>query len=359
MRCTQLFSLLLVFSFIQQPVAQTPRDEDKGLKDYYAEFFPVGASVGPRSIRGDEAVLILKHFNSLTAENVMKMGPIHPEEDRYNWQPADAIVDFAQENGLRVRGHTLCWHNQTPDWIFVDSRGDQVAKDVLLARLEKHITEVVTRYKGKIYAWDVVNEAINNSGEMYRESPWYEICGKEYITKAFEFAHKADPDALLFYNDYNCEKPEKREWIYQLVKELKEDGVPIHGVGIQGHWSVYEPSEEDIRETIEKFSELGLQIQITELDVSVYMPEGERREIRPDESDEFTPEMETKQVEQYRTIFEVLRDYRDVITGVTFWNVSDKYSWLDFNPVRGRKNYPLLFDENYQPKKAYWEVINF
>lgn len=335
-------------------------EKEKGLKDYYENYFPVGVAVSPRSLEGEEADLIRTHFNSLTAENVMKMGPIHPEENRYNWEPADRIVAFAQENNMLMRGHTLCWHNQAPRWIFKDAEDDTVSKEVLLQRLKDHITEVVTRYKGKVYAWDVVNEVIDdNNSKYYRESMWYKICGDEFIAKAFEWAHAADPDAKLFYNDYNTENPNKRDKIYVMLKKLIEAGVPIHGVGLQAHWHLDDPTEQELRNSIEKFSSLGLEIQITELDVSVYPGESGRREKREDETGEFTPEMELKQMALYKMVFEVFRDQRDKITSVTFWNVSDRYSWLDNFPVRGRKNHPLLFDANLQPKKAYWEVVNF
>jgi endo-1,4-beta-xylanase len=304
--------------------------------------------------------LILREFNGITAENAMKIGPIHPEENRFNWEPADQIVNFAQTNGLRMRGHTLVWHNQTPDWLFQDGQGNPVTKEVLLKRLENHIKAVVTRYKGKIYAWDVVNEVIDdNPAIFYRDSKWYTICGEEFISKAFEFAHAADPDALLFYNDYNTENPAKREKIYKLVKELLDKKIPVHGIGLQGHWSIYEPSEYELRESMQKFSSLGLALQITELDVSVYPSEHSRRDTRPGETGILTEEMLKKQSEQYNMFFRVFREYKNVITGITFWNVSDKRTWLDSFPVRGRKNYPLLFDQELKPKKAYLEVVNF
>jgi endo-1,4-beta-xylanase len=239
--------------------------------------------------------------------------------------------------------------------MFKDSEGKPVSKEILLARLKDHITQVVTHYKGKVYAWDVVNEAIDdNDSNFYRETNWYKICGEEYIAKAFQWAHEADPDAKLFYNDYNTENPVKRDKIYRLLKELLAAGVPVHGIGLQGHWNINNPSEKDLRDAIEKFSSLGLKIQITELDVSVYTSD------KTDPSDHmFTAEREQKQIEKYKMVFRVFRDYKKVITGVTFWNVSDKSSWLDNFPVRGRKNYPLLFDQNLKPKKAYWEVVKF
>ncbi|MCO6477665.1 MAG: endo-1,4-beta-xylanase [Phaeodactylibacter sp.] len=333
---------------------------EKGLKDYYAGYFPIGVAVAPSSFTGQDSALIAREFNSLTAENIMKMGPIHPEEGRYNWEWADRMVAFAEARGMKIRGHTLCWHNQAPGWMFVRENGEPAGKDLLLKRLKEHIFAVAGRYEGKIYAWDVVNEVISDSPEeFYRHSQWYETCGEDYIFKAFEYAHEAAPDALLFYNDYNATQPGKRDKIVKLLRMLIGRGVPVHGMGIQGHWSVFGPSEKDIRDAIEAYSSLGLQVQVTELDVSIYPPESGRRAKRPDEPEEFTPELEQKQAEQYRMFFEVFRDYKDVISGVTFWNVSDHHSWLDNFPVRGRKNYPLLFDENRERKKAYEGVVDF
>ncbi|GAB3986548.1 endo-1,4-beta-xylanase [Spirosoma daeguense] len=333
---------------------------DPTLKEAYKNYFPIGVAVAPRNLTGPEADLIRQQFASVTPENAMKMGPIHPEENRYFWRDADAIVDFAQQNKLKVRGHTLCWHNQTPRWFFTDSSGKNVSRDVLLARLKRHITDVVTRYTGKIYAWDVVNEAVPDKGDaIYRPTKFYEIIGEDYLEKAFAYAHEADPDAQLFYNDYNTENPSKRERIYQLVKKLKDKGVPIHGVGLQGHWSIYEPTAQDVSESISRFASLGLKVQITELDVSVYPKEHERRAKKETDTSEFTADMIDKQAANYKILFEVFRKHKGQLTGVTFWNVSDKSSWLDNFPVPGRKDYPLLFDQNYQPKKAYHGVVTF
>jgi endo-1,4-beta-xylanase len=255
----------------------------------------------------------------------------------------------------------LCWHSQAPRWLFIDSAGKTVSRDVLLQRLKEHITTVVSRYKGKIYAWDVVNEAISDKpGEYLRPSPWLQICGAEYIAKAFQWAHEADPGALLFYNDYNEISAVKREKIYRLVKSLKDAGVPIHGVGLQGHWAVNEPSAAQLDSTLKLFSGLGVKMQITELDISVYPKEHDARQRRTADSDTaFSAEKEQRQIEVYKTCFELFRKYKNYITGITFWNISDRHSWLDNFPVQGRKDYPLLFDRDLQPKKAYWEVINF
>lgn len=330
------------------------------LKAAYKNYFPIGVAVAPRNLTGPEADLIRQQFSSLTPENATKMGPIHPEENRYHWNDADAIVDFARQNGLKIRGHNLCWHNQTPRWFFTDSLGKQVSREVLLARMKRHITDVMTRYKGKIYAWDVVNEAVPDTGAgIYRKSRFYEIIGEDYIAKAFEYAHEADPAAMLFYNDYNTESKSKRDRIYQLLRQLKAKGVPIQGVGLQGHWSIYEPSAQDLEESISRFASLGLKIQITELDVSVYPKEHERREKRATDTGGFTAEMNDKQAAHYKMLFDVFRKHKDSITSVTFWNVSDKSSWLDNFPVPGRKDYPLLFDTGLKPKKAFLGVVDF
>lgn len=332
--------------------------KEKGLKDYYKNYFPIGVAVTPANLSGDEAKLILQQFNSLTPENAMKMGPIHPKENEYFWKDADSIVNFAQHHGLKVRGHNLCWHEQTPAWLFKDDKGNLVTKKVLLKRLKDHITTVVKRYKGKIYAWDVVNEAIDDdSTKFLRNSLWYRICGEDYIAKAFEYAHEADPNAILFYNDYNTERPEKRERVYKLLKQLVDAKVPVNAVGLQGHWSIYEPTEKELTQTIKEFSSLGLKVQITELDISIYPWEKNLRKKKPTDVDVFTNQLEQKQIEQYKMAFKVFRKFKNIITGVTFWNISDRHTWLDNYPVPGRKNYPLLFDQNLHPKKAFFEVI--
>ena len=333
----------------------------KGLKDYYNNFFTTGVAVSTRSIKSEEEVqLILQNFKSITPENAMKMGPIHPKENEYNWTDADAIVDFAVQHHLKIRGHNLCWHEQTPNWFFKDSTGNLVTKAVLLQRLKDHITTVVNRYKGKIYAWDVVNEAIDdNPNNFLRNSLFYQVCGEDFITKAFEYAHAADPDAILFYNDYNTERKEKTDRIYTLLKTLKEKGVPLNAVGLQGHWSIFEPTQNELEYTIQKFAWLGLTIQVTEMDLSVYKWEKEPRIKSATDIDILTPELEQQQVEKYKMLFSVFRKYKQYITGITFWNISDRSTWLDTYPVKGRKNYPLLFDTHLQPKKAFWEVVNF
>jgi endo-1,4-beta-xylanase len=333
----------------------------QGLKDYYKNYFTVGVAVSPQALKTDEAQLILQQFNAMTAENAMKMGPIHPKENEYFWAHADSIVAFAQRNKIKLRGHTLCWHNQTAKWMFTDDEGKTVSKEVLLQRLKDHITTVVSRYKGKVYAWDVVNEAISDSRNEYlRQSDWYKICGEEYITKAFQYAHDADPNALLFYNDYNETNPLKREKIFKLVMSLKDAGVPIHGLGLQGHWALTEPSREQLDSALTRYAQLGVTLQITELDVSIYPKEHLASTRKAEEYDQtYSLEKEQKQGEAYKMYFEIFRKHKKSISSVTFWNISDRRSWLDNFPVRGRKDYPLLFDKDLKPKKTYWEVVKF
>jgi len=334
--------------------------DSRGLKDFYKDYFSIGVAVGRRNLSGDEATLIKKHFNSITAENAMKMASIQPLEGKFNWKEADSIVSFAIKNGIKIRGHNLCWHEQAPDWMFIDANGKQAGKELLLERLKTHIDAVVGRYKGKIYAWDVVNEAIDDDDTKFlRNSKWYQICGEDFIVKAFEYAHAADPEAKLYYNDYNTERPQKRVRIFKLLKNLKDKNVPIDGVGLQAHWSIYEPSRQELSDAIQQYASLGLKIQFTELDMSIYPWEKEKRAKKAGETDAYTPDLEQKQIAQYKMVFDTFRKYKNVITNVTFWNISDRGTWLDSYPVIGRKNYPLLFDTKLQPKKAYWEVVKF
>ena len=362
---TQLFKRLLLFSMLLSCMWSLSSytfslaEETKGLKDYYKKYFPIGVAITPADIKGADRQMILQHFNSITAENAMKMGPLHPEENHFYWKNADSIVAFAIANKLKIRGHCLVWHTQAPRWLFRGADGKSVSKEILLERLKNHINTVVSRYKGKIYAWDVVNEVIDDDTAYFRKTPLFEIAGEEFIEQAFRYAHQADPKAILFYNDYNTENPVKREKIYRMLKKLLSRGVPIHGIGLQAHWSVNTPGREELEKSIKMFSSLGLTIQFTELDISVYAGNQGGQIVRGQRDTTaavFTREMEEKQLEKYRMVFEVFRKYKKNISGVTFWNLSDRYSWLD---NRGKKNFPLLFDTHLQPKKAYYEVIRF
>jgi endo-1,4-beta-xylanase len=352
--------IILLMACNNRNNAQAP-DPAKGLKDYYKDYFPIGVSVSPQELKTDEADLVCRQFNSLTAENVMKMGPLHPKEDEYNWKDADSVVAFARRNNMKLRGHALLWHRQTPSWLFAGKDGKQVSREVLLQRIKDHITSVVTRYKNDVYAWDVVNEAISDAKDtFYRPTKFYEICGEEFIAKAFEWAHAADPDAVLFYNDYNEIDPVKRQKIISLVNKLRAAGVPVHAIGLEGHWALNEPSKEQLEKTFSDFASLEIPLQVTELDISVYPKVHNGNEtISRNEDTTYTREKEKLQSAQYKMVFGIFRKYRKFITGVTFWNISDRHSWLDNFPVKGRKDHPLLFDKDLRPKGAYKGVVDF
>jgi endo-1,4-beta-xylanase len=243
--------------------------------------------------------------------------------------------------------------------LFTDAKGDTVSKEVLLARMKSHIQAVMSRYKGKIYAWDVVNEALDDDSTKYmRDSPWLRICGEDYIEKAFQYAHEADPDVLLFYNDYKTEHPERRERIYKLLKRLKDANVPVHGVGLQAHWNLNDPTQQELINTIDRFRSLGLQVQVTELDVSVLPEKKDRDSAWLASPDIYSAELEQQHIDQYEQVFKVFKAYKEHLTGVTFWNLSDKDTWLDQTPsAKGKRNFPLLFDAQLQPKKVFYKVV--
>nr|WP_208414423.1 endo-1,4-beta-xylanase [Paenibacillus castaneae] len=318
----------------------------------FKQSFDIGAAVNPHTII-QAGELIAKHYNSITAENEMKFASVHPTEDTYTFEQADQIVAFAKSNGMKMRGHTLVWHNQTTEWLFQEADGSPVSRERLYERLKSHIDTVVKRYKGDIYAWDVVNEVITDEGaDPLRPSKWLDIAGPGFIAKAFEFAHEADPKAQLFYNDYNESNPMKRDKIYNLVKSLLEQGVPVHGIGLQAHWSLYSPGLDDIRAAIEKYASLGLRLQLTELDVSMFRHDDLRTDlVHP------TEEMLELQEKRYEQLFNLLREYDKHIDAVTFWGAADDYTWLNDFPIRGRKNWPMLFNESHEPKGSFWRVV--
>lgn len=324
------------------------------LKESYSNYFRIGAAVNERTLLS-ASDLLKEQFNSLTAENEMKPEMLQPEEGVFYFDKSDRIVQFAQDHNMAVRGHTLVWHNQMPDWMFNDTTGITIDRQRLLERMKSHIQTVVKRYAGKIDCWDVVNEAIaDESGQFLRSSKWLDIVGEDFIEKAFFFAHEADPAASLFYNDYNESEPLKRDKIFRLVKSLIEKEVPIHGVGMQAHWNIHLPTIDNIRRAIESYASLGLQVQITEMDVSVFDWDDRRSDLNQP-----TDKMKELQAERFEAFFKVFREYREVITSVTFWGAADDYTWLDDFPVRGRKNWPFLFDENHRAKKALTTVTSF
>ena len=363
------FSLFVVGSL--SAAAQWGRPVDysagPGLKDAYKDYFTIGVAVNKFNVSDPAQIeIIKKQFNSVTAENAWKPGEIHPKEDVWNFGLADSIANFCRENGIKMRGHCLCWHSQFADWMFTDKKGKPVKKEVFYARLRDHIHTVVNRYKDVVYAWDVVNEAMADDGRPfefvdgklvpaspYRQSRHFKLCGDEFIAKAFEFAREADADALLFYNDYSCVDKGKRERIYNMVKKMKDAGVPIDGIGMQGHYNIYFPDEDQLDLTITKFKELVKHIHITELDLRTNTESGGQLMFSRGEAKPMAGYIGTLQEDQYNRLFRIFRKHADVIDNVTFWNLSDKDSWLGVN------NHPLPFDENFKAKRSLAVIRDF
>ena len=376
----RIYSFIIIFSLCFQSL-WSEVNEYIPLKDLYADHFLVGNILaggidGNSLFRQDkeELALLIGEFNCLTAENSMKMQYVQPEEGVFNFKSSDALLHIADKAGMEVVGHALVWHHQVPHWIFKDSEGNPVTREVLIQRMKDHIFEVVGRYKGKIKYWDVVNEAVDlryENGQQvafYRESPWYTIIGEDYIELAYRFAHEADPDALLLYNDYSMTDLVKTQFVADMVSELKGKGIPIHGIGMQGHWHLEWPSSRNLRKALDILSAVNVKVSISELDLRV-LPHPKETEMGADirlnikrlnELDPYTkgiPEkMLKKQAKKYASLFKVFLEYSDVIERVSFWGVVDHHSWLRDWPVKGRTVYPALFDRDYSPKPAYFAI---
>lgn len=347
-------------------------DAAPALKDTFADAFLVGAALNPSQFTEEDergAAIIKKHFNTITPENVMKWELIHPEPGEYDFEAADRFVAFGEENDMFIVGHTLVWHSQVPDWVFEDENGNRLDREALLERMRDHIHTIVGRYEGRVDGWDVVNEALNEDGSL-RETPWLEIIGEDYLEKAFQFAHEADPDAELYYNDYTLENPPKRDGAVRLVQNLLDAGVPVTGIGTQAHHRLdsNSPSVEDQAAAIEAFADLGVDVMITELDIAV-LPRPQEHwgadisqsaelqdELNP-YPDAFPDSMQQALAQRYAELFDVFLEYQDDITRVTFWGVRDGDSWLNNWPIAGRTTYPLLFDRNGDPKPAFDAVV--
>jgi endo-1,4-beta-xylanase len=342
-----------------------------GLKEAYQNDFYVGAAVGAQvlSEKNEKAIAILKReFNSITAENSMKWDLIRPGNKEWNWVNADQFVDFGVANNMYIVGHCLVWHSQVPEAIFKKPDGSFVSAKQLTKTMKQHIEKVVSRYKDRIPAWDVVNEAVDDDGTR-RKSHWHNIMGEDFIAQAFHFAHDVDPKAHLMYNDYNTFNEIKRPAILEMVKKYKKQGVPIHGVGMQDHLSIDGPDVKEIEKAILGFAELGLRVHVTELDVDVLpsvwnLPVAEistRFEYKPERDPyikAFPKEMEEKLAKRYEDIFKMYLKHQDKIDRVTFWGIADNSTWLNDFPINGRTNYPLLFDRNLEPKPAYFRVLD-
>lgn len=347
------------------------RPSTPALKEAFADAFLVGAALSGRQYSETDSVgvsIVDTHFNTTTSENVLKWQSIHPEPGRYAFEGPDQYVAFGEKYGQYIFGHTLVWHNQTPRWVFEDEAGNPVSRDTLLARMRGHIHTVVGRYKGRIKGWDVVNEALNEDGTL-RRSPWMEIIGEDYIAKAFEFAHEADPDAKLYYNDYSLPSPRKRDGAVALIKRLQADGVPVSGIGMQGHYNLQYPRLSLLDSALVAYSALGIEVAITELDVDV-LPSASgytgaeitrntelRAELNP-YPDALPDSMQQALASRYADLFGVFLGHRDALARVTFWGVRDSDSWKNNWPVRGRTNYPLLFDRQGEAKPAFDAVMD-
>jgi endo-1,4-beta-xylanase len=364
-------AILLVVPLLAGAGGQSTSTDDYGLKDAYKGSFLIGAALNRTQIEGGdsrEMAIVNRNFNAISPENVLKWALVHPRPDHYDFEAADRYVEFGEKNHMFIVGHNLIWHKQTPAWVFRDSEGNLLSRDKLLERMRDHIGTVVGRYKGRINGWDVVNEAIAGDGTM-RPSPWLKIIGDDYVAKAFEYAHEADPNAELYYNDYDLEKPAKRRGALELIKKLKAEGVPVTAVGLQNHDRLDWPSLEDEDATISAFADLGVNVNISELDVDVLPrpPEGQEAEVAATVSSQpqlnpyaggLPDSVQQALAKRYAGLFGVFLKHRNVIGHVTVWGVTDTESWLNNYPVRGRTNYPLLFDRAGQPKPAFQAVID-
>jgi endo-1,4-beta-xylanase len=358
-----LFAALFAW-FTNHASAQTT------LKDAFKKDFLIGAALNEAEFTGQNpaaAALIKTQFNTISPENVLKWESIHPKPDQYDFSAADRYVEFGKKNGMFIVGHNLVWHSQTPKWVFQDDQGNPVDRDTLLARMHDHISTVVGRYKEKIGGWDVVNEALNEDGTL-RESPWKKIIGEDYLLKAYQFAHEADPQAELYYNDYSLENAPKQNGAMALIKKLQAQGVHIAGVGLQGHYKMDWPNPQQVDETIEAFSKLGVKVMITELDMDVLPPATRsqaaevsmnfalRAELNP-YTNGLPDSVQQKLAQRYADLFAVFAKHHDVVSRVTFWGVTDGDSWLNNWPVKNRTAYPLLFNRDGRPKPAFNAVI--
>jgi endo-1,4-beta-xylanase len=341
------------------------------MKDVIGKYFLIGVAINTDVATGKDAQgaqVVKENFNSIVAENCMKGEVIHPEENRYDWDGADKTVKFALDNHLVITGHCLIWHSQPPKWMFTYANGDTVSRSVLINRMYHHITDVVTRYRGKVKGWDVVNEAFCDDGS-YRQTPYYKIIGPEYIELAFKFAHAADPDAELYYNDYSVSKPQKRDAICHLIRELKAKGYRIDGSGMQSHNGADYPDLKDYETAIDSIAACGVKVLITEMDINMLPNPASfggadiKQNYKYDKiydpyANGITEEGQKKFEERYLAFFDIFSRHRSQIGRVTLWGIDDSNTWLNDFPIPGRTNYPLLFARGYKPKPVIKKIID-
>jgi endo-1,4-beta-xylanase len=360
-------SMLLGLSmFTAAGIAQ----QKQALKDAFKGSFLIGAAVNSATFTGKDeqaATLIKAQFNTISPENALKWEKVHPQLNQYDFAAADQYVAFGEKNNMAIIGHTLVWHNQTPKWVFQDADGKDLSKEKLLERMRDHLTTVVGRYKGRIKGWDVVNEAVLDDGSFI-QSKWFKIIGEEYIAKAFQYAHEADPQAELYYNDFSMENVPKRAGAIAMVKKLQSQGIKVSGVGLQGHYHLNWPRVSQLDSTITEFAQLGVTVVITELDVDV-LPQPDwtaTAEIttrfqyleKMDPYKNGLPDsVQLVLANRYAELFGVFIKNRRALTRVTFWGVTDGSSWLNGFPIPGRTNHPLLFDRIGNAKPAFEAVI--
>ena len=340
------------------------------LKDAFRDKFLIGVAINANQAAGNDTAsikIVKQEFNSITPENCMKSEVIHPQEDKFDFTQSDQYVKFGEANNMFIVGHTLIWHSQIPPWFFVDKDGKDVTRDVLIERMKKHISTVVGRYKGRVKSWDVVNEAINDDGS-WRKSKFYTIIGEDFVRLAFKFAREADPNALLCYNDYSMARPGKREGVIKMIKKLQAQGIKVDGIGMQGHMSMDFPTVAEEEKSILAFSELGVKIMITELDLTVLPSPAEnagadvsttytyKKEMNPF-PDGLPDPVATRWNNRMNDFFKLFLKHKDKIIRVTLWGVTDVQTWRNDWPVQGRSDYPLLFDRNYKAKPVVETIM--
>ncbi len=367
-RSLVITSLLLT---VTAGYANEGQPEMKTLKQTFADDFLMGAAISKRSFTGSQqprTALVARQFNSISSCNMLKWGPFNPKPGVYNYDLADAYVEFGNKHNMYVVGHVLFWHNQTPKWVFEDDTGKQLTRDELLARMRERVRHVAKRYGSRIDAWDVVNESIMENGKL-RDSMWTKIIGPDFIEQAFRIADEELPaDVELLYNDYSMTGKGKRDGVIRMVRDLKKKGIRIDGVGLQGHWSINGPSPRQIEDSIVAFAETGVDVHITELDIDVlprkagmYGADVSKRFEQDKSMNPYTEglpdEMQQRLAKRYADIFQVFVKHSDKVKRVTFWGVADSDSWLNNWPIKGRTSYPLLFDRDGKPKPAYHSVV--